>query len=251
MIVFFADLDNTLIYSHKKPLPGEAEGVERYKGRQISFMTKKTLTGLERLMENTVFVPTTTRSVEQYQRILWKTAPVYALTCNGGILLIDGKIDQEWYEESRRIIKKSQEELERARSLLEKDQDVTLDIRFVGGLFVFTKSKDRPKTVDALCRNLDGSLADIRFLGEKVYVLPKGLDKGTALARFQRKIGGHVCWAAGDSDFDLPMLERADFAMGPKSLESSLRSARGQALFAPEDSVFSEFVVEMANQLLL
>ena len=38
MIVFYSDLDNTLIYSYRREIGGKKRCVEVYQGREISFM---------------------------------------------------------------------------------------------------------------------------------------------------------------------------------------------------------------------
>ena len=103
MKVFYSDLDNTLIYSYKHEIGERRKCVEVYQGREISFMTEFTWRALKTLMEKLLFVPVTTRTLEQYQRIqLGISMPSYALVCNGGILLKDGEPDRCWYEESLR-----------------------------------------------------------------------------------------------------------------------------------------------------
>ena len=42
MILFFCDLDNTLIYSYKHEIGSKKRCVELYQGREISFMTEQT-----------------------------------------------------------------------------------------------------------------------------------------------------------------------------------------------------------------
>lgn len=50
-------------------------------------------------------IPTSTRTEEQYKRIELDIGIVpYALVCNGGVLLVNGKRDREWYLESLQMI---------------------------------------------------------------------------------------------------------------------------------------------------
>lgn len=50
-------------------------------------------------------IPTSTRTEEQYKRIDLDIGIVpYALVCNGGVLLVNGKRDREWYLESLQMI---------------------------------------------------------------------------------------------------------------------------------------------------
>ena len=56
--------------------------------------------------------------------------------------------------------------------------------------------------------------------GTKVYIFPKKLDKGSSLKRFRDYVGQENKFiAAGDSDFDVPMLLAADKGFCPKGLK--------------------------------
>ena len=68
--------------------------VEVYNGREISFMTEKAIALLRELSDEMMFVPVTTRTVEQYNRVSLfhdEIRPTYAITCNGGVVLKDGQ----------------------------------------------------------------------------------------------------------------------------------------------------------------
>ena len=71
MILFFADMDNTLIYSYKRDIGSDKIGVEFYpeKNQMISYMTKTSWKLLQKVAHKLLFIPTTTRTIEQYQRI--------------------------------------------------------------------------------------------------------------------------------------------------------------------------------------
>ena len=88
MQIVHTDLDNTLIYSYKHEIGGPKTCVEIYQGREISFMTETSHRLLGQLCSKpgVLVVPTTTRTLEQYQRInLGIGVPEYALVCNGCI----------------------------------------------------------------------------------------------------------------------------------------------------------------------
>ena len=92
MDVFHADLDNTLIFSYRHDIGQEKRCVEVYQGREISFITEKTHRLLREINEKMLVVPTTTRTREQYERITLGVGELpFALVCNGGVLLINGK----------------------------------------------------------------------------------------------------------------------------------------------------------------
>ena len=112
MIVFNSDLDNTLIYSYKKDIGKNIRCVEVYQGREISFMTETSALLLEKINPKLIFVPTTTRTLEQYNRInLGIGVPAFALVCNGGVLLESGVSSEEWYSETLNMISESKDEL--------------------------------------------------------------------------------------------------------------------------------------------
>jgi len=66
--VFFTDLDNTLIYSHKREIGEEKTVVEYLDGRQQSFMTNYTYKYLKNAKWLDI-VPVTTRIDTQFKRI--------------------------------------------------------------------------------------------------------------------------------------------------------------------------------------
>ncbi len=216
MVVLHTDLDNTIIYSYKHEIGPEKRNVELYQGREISFITEKTYALLQQVKKRMLVVPTSTRSLEQYQRIdLGVGAFPYALVCNGGILLADGKRDESWYQESLELIGQSEAELQKALCLLKKDIRRKFDLRFIEQLFVFTKCENPQHVVENLREALDIALVDVFHNGEKVYVVPKSLNKGKAVQRFRKYIHADFVIAAGDSEFDISMLEEADVGLAP------------------------------------
>ncbi len=221
-----SDIDNTLIYSYKHDIGNDKICVEVYQGREISYMTRRSHELLEKLCERQDgwFVPTTTRTIEQYQRIQFgiRSIPRYALVCNGGVLLDGGISDPDWYRQSLQRIKESQDELEKARVLLETDPNRSMEVRFIEQLFLFTKSSDPELSTARLKEQLDPQKVDIMQNGAKVYVVPVKLNKGAAVKRLKEYLGGGMICSAGDSEFDLPMLVMSDAAFFPEHLRRDL-----------------------------
>lgn len=148
MKLLCTDLDNTLIYSYKHELGNEKRNVELYQGREISFITEKTYELLKKVNQQYQIVPVTTRTVEQYQRIHLGIHPFqYALTCNGGILLVDGKREDTWYLESRKMTEPAVPAMKKAMEYLEKDARRKFELRYIEELFVFTKCKEVEKVI--------------------------------------------------------------------------------------------------------
>lgn len=258
MIVFHTDLDNTLIYSYKHDIGENKRCVEIYQGREISFVTQETYRLLHKLSEcreQVLIVPTTTRTAEQYARIDMGVGGFrYALVCNGGVLLTSGtddhiadtiadnnaivREDEKWYRDSLEMIQDSVGELRRALSLLDADPRRTFELRFVRDLFVYTKCGEPEAVVNDLKKVLNAEMVDIFNNGVKVYVVPKALNKGKAVARFRKYVGADYVIAAGDSVFDVSMLEAADLGFAPPELarrypfSDKVKSLSGDRLYA-------------------
>lgn len=211
MVIFASDLDNTLIYSHKY-MDKENICVETKLGKELSFMSVPAYNKLQRIARKLCFIPVTTRSLEQYERItlLKQGNPPYALVSNGGILLENGIINQKWLKETKEMIRPSMAEIKKAFACLEQDEALNFDIRDIDGMFLFTKSSDPVNTVNILKAKLDLTLVDVVRNENKVYVLPSCLNKGLAIRRLRQLLRPCTIISAGDSSFDLPMLVEAD-----------------------------------------
>ena len=104
-VLVASDLDRTLIYSSAAlalTMPDARAPrllcVEVHESRPLSYMTETAAGLLTDLGDRAVFVPTTTRTRKQYQRInLPGPTPAYAICANGGHLLVDGVPDPDWH----------------------------------------------------------------------------------------------------------------------------------------------------------
>ncbi len=249
MIVFNSDLDNTLIYSYKHDIGTKKRCVEIYQNREVSFITERTFELLRQVKERFLFVPTTTRTIEQYERIdLGVGIPEFALVCNGGVLLKNGEEDIDWYSQSLNLIADCGLEFSKAEKILKKDPNRTFEIRNIKDLFVFSKS-DRPlESVQLLKDNLNVNLVDIFSNGVKVYVVPKKLSKGNAIMRFKERVKADYILAAGDSEFDISMLNVADLAIAPKILRNELYRI-DHTIITEDNFLFSEALLEVILSL--
>lgn len=244
MIAFHSDMDNTMIFSCRHDIGTAKRCAEIYQGREISFITEETYRLLEKLPERVLLIPTTTRTVEQYRRIdLGVREPRYALVCNGGVLLEDGKEEESWYRESLGMIAECQGELQEAERLLEEDRDRSFEVRNIRELFLFTKSANPETSAQRLREALDMEKIDVFTNGAKVYAVPKRLNKGEAVRRFRERFHPERVIAAGDSEFDLPMLAEADVGLAPEALGRKYKL--GKYVRCMEASgIFSEQMLE-------
>lgn len=239
MAILFTDLDGTLIFSAKRRTPTDII-VEQKDGEPISCISayqQEVLPALQNV------IPVTTRSKEQYLRIRFPKgfSPKYAITDNGGNLLVDGAPDPAWAEWAKSVTEKAAEELSLAKAALQIDPDRCFEIRMVDGLFLFTKSSHPEATLSRLGT---GTLTESFFTGQKVYVIPKKLNKGDAAKRLLLRLraegetGEVVC--AGDSRMDIPLLCIADAALFPEDIPEEMITARNK-LTHPRER-FTDFV---------
>lgn len=255
MIIFNTDLDNTIIYSYKQDIGKDKINVELYQGREISFITPKTFQLLQKINEKILIVPTTTRTLEQYSRIDLKLSGFkYALACNGGVLLENGVEDIQWYNASRESVENSQQQLNTAVKLFENDPNRTFEVRNLRELFVFTKSSQPKLTVEMLKQQLDTNILDIFYNGVKVYAVPKILNKGNAVKRLQKMLGADTIITAGDSEFDIPMLNVADLGLAPKKLVDISKDCglplNNNVEIMAENQLFAESQLERVLQFI-
>ena len=108
-VLVATDLDRTMIYSRTAAGADQFAAhapvcVEIYDDAPLSYMTAAAHTLLGDLTARAAVVPTTTRTPAQYQRIALPGAPYrYAVTSNGGAILVDGRPDLRWRRRIDRI----------------------------------------------------------------------------------------------------------------------------------------------------
>ncbi|QFG25715.1 HAD family hydrolase [Actinomadura sp. WMMB 499] len=226
-VLVCSDLDRTLIYSQAAfALDGPDETmprllcVEFYQGKPLSYMTETAARILEDLAATTAFVPTTTRTPEQYRRVrLPGKPPAYAICANGGHLLVDGADDPEWSASVRSRVFAGCAPLAEVRAhLTGVSGEFVLKRRTASDLFAYTVV-DRAALPAGWVDDLTGWCAErgwrTSLQGRKVYCLPSGLTKAAAAREAARRTGAATMLAAGDSLLDIELLDAADAAVRP------------------------------------
>ncbi|MEU8518323.1 HAD family hydrolase [Streptomyces sp. NBC_01216] len=223
-----SDLDRTLIYSVAAlalAMP-DAQAprlltVEVHESKPLSFMTEDAAALLARLATETVFVPTTTRTRKQYQRIrLPGPAPRYAICANGGHILVDGACDRDWNDEVVRRLADECAPLSEIRAYLTATADLSWvrKHRVAEDLFAYLVVERERLPAEWLERF--GEWAGDRgwtvsLQGRKVYAVPKPLTKSAAMREVARRTGATLTLAAGDSLLDADLLSAADRSWRP------------------------------------
>lgn len=245
-MLFFTDLDHTLIYSHRHKPPGPLIQAEELNQHPQSFITQKAYE-YYRKQDWLEVVPLTSRTEMQYSRLeetfrefAWKSA----LICNGAILLEEGKEDPEWTRESLALSEQDRPAYEKIRGLAEKLAGKEAIIS-VDPFFFYIKTGEREGLFSALLEEADGEHLCILQDARKLYCFPKSLNKGAAAERYRARIGYESYLAAGDSEFDIPMLERAGICLCPDKLKDF--EAKGEKRICR--GIFSDSICEELDKI--
>lgn len=228
MTLVASDLDRTLIYSTAAlhlPMP-DAQAprllcVEVYDNKPLSYMTETAAALLDELARSTVFVPTTTRTREQYHRVhLPGPAARFAICANGGHILVDGESDPDWHEAVTRRIADACAPLAEVRAHLAATADDAwlLKERVAEDLFAYLvveRSALPDGWVDDLGEWARARGWTVSLQGRKIYAVPAPLTKSAAMREIARRTGASLTLAAGDSLLDADLLLAADHAWRP------------------------------------
>lgn len=227
MVVFFSDLDNTLIFSHRHNIDEEKVVVELLNERHQSYMLQRVMNYIKNQKEIQL-LPVTTRTVEQYSRIhiLREQLSVNrALVCNGGILLENGAIDETWRNETYSICEAHNElsEIERLWGVVNKrckgEKKIYVD-RFM--FYIATDKVNEMYQVLSECA--DCSRVSLGRDSRKVYVTAKTVNKGICAERYMNKKGINNVVFAGDSEFDIPMLSLGYPSIAANALRGKIKN---------------------------
>lgn len=232
-VVLMSDLDRTLIHP-VKTVPdawiAETQVVEIYEGRPITMAGHAALAGLESLADRGAFVPVTTRSRAQLQRIteVWGlVADGWAVCANGATILHGGVEDPEWRDEIARRCAASASVTE-ARGVFEREigsPEATpwisllrdCDERF---LYATVDLATIPADLEQRAAAAMGGLGWRAVLhGRKLYVLPVDLCKGRAASWLRERLEAELVIGAGDSALDVELIATADVGWVPLDAE--------------------------------
>ena len=215
MIRKFCDLDNTIIFSHRREI-GDKVTVEYLNGKAQSFMPAEAYAELQRQGRNAI-VPLTSRTKEQYGRIhmLKNGEPLkFALVDNGGILLIDGEEDTEWTRRTFDIVSKNFDAISEVKNMFEN----TLKTKMQDGLILFIKAEEETY-LPRIRQAAEGKELMFFHYSNKAYVCSAELTKGNAIKRFIKRFPTEYTVAAGDSPVDCSMADIVDKCILSKDLE--------------------------------
>lgn len=224
-----SDLDRTLIYSRRFVAEGdETVCVEVYDGAPLSFMTTAAADRLRVLAGLRNVVPATTRTVAQFQRIELPGAPYrYAVTSNGGTILVDGEPDCGWRDDVTERIRAGGPPIDEIVAELSTRVDGAWvrNLRIAEGLFCYLVVDESALPTEFLERWRDWCVPrgwTVSRQGRKIYTVPCALGKAHAVAEVRRRLiadgaltATSPLLAAGDGALDIDLLRAADAAIRP------------------------------------
>ncbi|MER6123735.1 HAD family hydrolase [Streptomyces sp. NPDC001795] len=227
-VLVASDLDRTLIYSSAAlalTMPDARAPrllcVEVHESRPLSYMTETAAGLLTDLGDHAVFVPTTTRTRKQYQRInLPGPTPAYAICANGGHLLVDGVADLDWHAAVLARLADECAPLEEVRDHLMATADPAWvrKHRVAEDLFAYLVVEREllpEEWVKELAAWAENRGWTVSLQGRKIYAVPGPLTKSAAVREVARRTGAVLTLAAGDSLLDADLLLAADRGWRP------------------------------------
>lgn len=233
-LLFASDLDQTLIYSRRsmgsEVEEDELKEVERVEGKPQSFMTERSQAALWSLGESTVFLPVTTRTQAQYERVTGiyegEEPPQFAVTSNGAVILENGVPIREWSDRIRKqcvsrktIIQELMPEVERHFS-----EDWVLRVREADDWFVYLiidRERFPEENLGFYTETFRKIGWEMSLQGRKLYLMPESITKAGAMEYVKERIGADYVIAAGDSLLDRCLLESADIGILPAHGEAA------------------------------
>ena len=123
---------------------------------------------------------------------------------------------------------------------MQKDKRRKFECRNIDDLFIFTKCNEIEDVVRDLKSILDMTKVEVLYNKDKLYIMPKNLNKADTVKRFVKRYAkseDHV-FAAGDTEFDIGMIELADIGFAHKDLNIS------KNIFNDYEGLFSDFYLE-------
>ncbi|MEU2287614.1 HAD family hydrolase [Streptomyces sp. NPDC013178] len=227
-VMVASDLDRTLIYSAAAlalTMPDARAPrllcVEVHESRPLSYMTETAAQLLTDLGDAAVFVPTTTRTRKQYQRInLPGPPPPYAICANGGHLLVDGVSDPDWHAAVTARLADECAPLAEVQAHLAAFADPVWlrKQRIAEDLFAYLVVEREllpEEWVKELAVWAENRGWTVSLQGRKIYAVPKPLTKSAAVREVARRAGAELTLAAGDSLLDADLLLAADRGWRP------------------------------------
>lgn len=250
MLIYFTDIDNTLVYSHNHKIDEPKVVVEYYNNREQAYMTQKTY---EFLKENNLIrtIPVTSRHERQYERLLPFVDGTFgiekALLCNGGILLENNIRNDEWYRETMELAEESFDIVRQCEYIMRQDLQEE-HIHFTEPFFLYGTCDDTGYYEKMLKNCLNLELVNIWQDGRKIYCCAKSITKGSSIKRLLKKEKYvQKIISAGDNIVDSSMLQAADYALAKENLRGTFIN---DIVYYLEGEMISDTICDILKDIL-
>ncbi|WP_066505390.1 HAD family hydrolase [Abyssisolibacter fermentans] len=227
-MLYASDLDRTLIYS-KKLINEEILNtsdvriVEKFEGYPISYMTQKSIDLLKSIKDRLLFVPVTTRTLEQFRRIkiVQELDLKYSVVANGGIILENNKISEIW---RKTIFRKITDNCININDAIKEFERIKSDVwvkklRIADDMFfycIIEEDNIPEKELQAYSKWLETQNWITTRHGRKLYFIPRYVNKGDAVKFIAQRENISDIAASGDSSLDLDMAKVCNYFIVPK-----------------------------------
>ncbi|WP_312116315.1 HAD family hydrolase [Brevibacillus reuszeri] len=215
-MIFASDLDQTLIYSERFLTDPSLKVrlIEKLDEKPISYMTERALCLLEEINKHMLFIPVTTRTIEQYNRITIfqnELKPKYAITSNGGNIICNGAVDEFW---NKKIRMRIEDECISITDILKQFEDIKgsdwiLNEKSAEDLFyyfIIDRQKMPTDEWDGFVQWMEHGNWTVSIQGRKLYFVPRAVNKRDAVLYVKSVEERSELFVAGDSLLDLPLV---------------------------------------------
>ncbi|GFZ77403.1 hypothetical protein GCM10008018_23670 [Paenibacillus marchantiophytorum] len=253
-MIFASDLDQTLIYSQPAERAEELGSrillAELIDGKARSYMSASAFQRLQALMAELIFVPVTTRTIQQYLRIhliSQMVKPQYAVTSNGGNIVVAGHPDPDWQAAIAARVSETSVHVQDVLTLTDKvlNPAWVISSTYCDDFF-FSHIVHRDKMPLQEVRDMSAELHQMGWStsiqGRKVYVVPHAVNKRDAVAYIKQLLGEDKVVASGDSLLDQVLLDFADYSIAPRHGElfrQQQHAPTGNYTFTEESGIFA------------
>lgn len=229
MILFFSDLDSTLIYSGYP----EHTCVEYNEAKEVTYMTAQGINFLKDLLvrKDFVFIPCTLRSYEQTARIgFLKNGNVPIIICDNGFSIYEnGILDKTWDNLMKEnLATYPTDEIKSDIEILVSSNNMCCKIKNNRNAFftlIFENAESANMHYVTIAKVLKRHKYKFELQGRKIYIIPDFLDKVLAVKYLCKKFNPSLVITAGDSSVDKSFVEEGNQRIIPSHSSLNIRNA--------------------------
>lgn len=228
MILFFSDLDSTLIYSGYP----EHTCVEYNEAKEVTYMTAQGINFLKDLLvrKDFVFIPCTLRSYEQTARIgFLKNGNVPIIICDNGFSIYEnGILDKTWDNLMKEnLATYPTDEIKSDIEILVSSNNMCCKIKNNRNAFftlIFENAESANMHYVTIAKVLKRHKYKLELQGRKIYIIPDFLDKVLAVKYLCKKFNPFLVITAGDSSVDKSFVEEGNQRIIPSHSSLNIRN---------------------------